>query len=110
MLKVFALSTDNTVLRSSVPRPGELLMTQIRKLQENRVLTGSDFLEHSCKTSSVLVKFLLLSFFLPCPCRTESLPHTLVCQPLCPSTAVPREFDILISTCLNDEIEKAFTK
>lgn len=43
------------------------------------------------------------------PYWTEGLPHTLACKPLAPSTIVAFKFDLLVSTCLNDKIEKAFT-
>lgn len=59
MLKVFALSTNYTVLYQIVPRRDEFLVNQIRKLEDNRLLAGGDFLEHSY----VLLYWFSLFFF-----------------------------------------------
>lgn len=92
-----------------LPGLDEFLMIHIRKLQDNRLLlTEGDFLDHSYIPP---YWFSLSCFHFPChcPCWTEGLPPCLVCRPHS-STILAFEFDLLISTCLNDKIEKAFTK
>lgn len=83
-------------------------MNQVRNLQDNRVQVGGDFLEFS---SAPPYRFSFSSSVFPATVLLELKACLAVWfASLTPSTILAFQFDLMIPTCLNDKIEKAFTK
>ena len=83
-------------------------MNRVRKLQENRLQPGGDFLEFSFAFHTGLV--FPSSVFPATVLRELRACLTISFASLTPSTTLAFQFDLMIPTCLNDKIEKAFTK